>query len=377
MDIKDEVVRLYVKKYVMPRALIFDKPGFVDFKISGKTNIFARQILMPESLFVTFEKNLIEKTGDKGAKKLYSVGKQFGWSFAQLGRFENIKDHPGEGVKDWVVIATKFIEGTYASNISQSIDVSQKSVDFSLTNFSVCEKLGYDYFLAVGGAAGVMAWIFQDPAIEGVLYESKTQGEDNISKVLCAPSALLSTKFDKEKVFTETNLSDFDPEPANYQSLNEEVDFGESKSFQSYLNSKIFDYSRGKITYNGERFFLMEATSLYILERALDKEDAQILADAAFSVGYNIFGDFGGKSLSAVSELLTALGWGKVSVLGSSKKPKVIIEHYPWTKFYNDIDYVIPRFLLSGILSKLRGEKIQLGSVVKDISKGYLNLMFE
>jgi hypothetical protein len=142
MDIKDDVVRLYVKRFVIPKALIFDKPAFVDFKISGKTNVFARQILVPEAFFIRLEKKLVEKYKDAGKSAMYSIGKKFGYSFSQLGRFENINDHPGDSVKDWIIIASKFVEGTYASEIKQTADVGKKTVDYMLKNFVVCRSLG-------------------------------------------------------------------------------------------------------------------------------------------------------------------------------------------------------------------------------------------
>ena len=146
MDIKDDVVRLYVKRFVIPKALIFDKPAFVDFKISGKTNVFARQILVPETFFVDLEKRLVDEYGDAGKSAMYSIGKKFGYSFSQLGRFENIKDHPGDAVKDWVIVASKFVEGTYASEIKQTTDVANETVDYVLKNFVICRNLGYDFF---------------------------------------------------------------------------------------------------------------------------------------------------------------------------------------------------------------------------------------
>ncbi|MCK5477167.1 MAG: hypothetical protein KAI55_04565, partial [Candidatus Aenigmarchaeota archaeon] len=199
MDIKDSLVRLYVRKYIIPRALIFDKPGFVDFKISGKTEIFARQIILPEDFFVKFEQKIVEEFGEEGEKKLYSMGKIFGYSFAQQGRFENIKDHPGDKVKDWVVVASKFVEGTYASKITQRIDISKKTVDYTLKNFVICRKIGYDFIFAIGGAAGLIAWILQDNKIEGVLYNSESIGEENISRVKCAPPEILQ-KSSKNKI---------------------------------------------------------------------------------------------------------------------------------------------------------------------------------
>ena len=90
-------------------------------------DVFARQVLVPENLFVELERYIIEKYGDSGKDAMYSIGKKFGYSFSQLGRFENINDHPGDGVKNWIIIASKFVEGTYASEIRQTSNISEKN----------------------------------------------------------------------------------------------------------------------------------------------------------------------------------------------------------------------------------------------------------
>jgi hypothetical protein len=129
--------------------------------------------------------------------------------------------------------------------------------------------------------------------------------------------------------------------------------------------------------YSNQRFFLAEATALYLLEKYLDTESKKILEDAAFSTGFDIFGTFGNGNLLAVSEVLTALGWGKITILGSKTNMKLVLEHYPWTKYYNDVDFCIIRGLLSGAISNITGSKVTFKTTVKDISKGYLNLMFQ
>ena len=269
VDVKDSVVRLYVKRFVIPRALIFDRPGFVDFKISGKTTVNLRQLLLPESFFVALEKQLVTEFGAEGEQTLYSIGKRFGYSFALNGRFENIKDHPGEAVKDWVMIASKFVEGTYASNISQETDVKNKTVKYELKNFVVCRKLGYDFFLATAGAAGIIAWILQDIKIEGHMYDSLFKGSDQFCKVTCAPVDVLSKQF-KEQVYSETQVDDLLEDASTYRSFNTEVDIQYKKSFESYLNAKLFSYSEGIIVYKQkERFFLMEVSGMYLLEKGM------------------------------------------------------------------------------------------------------------
>ena len=376
MDLKDTLVKLYVRKYVIPRALIFDKPGFLDFKISGKTEIFARQLIVPELFFVNFEKKLIEKFGQSGAKKLYSVGKRFGYSFAQLGRFENINDNPGEAVKDWIIIATKFIEGTYAKNISQNIDVSSKTVEYSLTDFVVCEKLGYDYFLAQGGAAGVIAWIFQDSSIEGYLKGSSSKNDNYICEVVCSPKDKLIDRFDSKDILIENDLSGLEHDAASYNSFNSEVDLGVTTSFQTLLDTRTFEYNEGKVIYQNNRFFLLEATALYMLEETFSGDMRKILADTAYEIGDTVISQLSKGTITDISEILTALGWGKVTIL-STNPFKVVLEHFPWTRLSSKSDFVIISNMLSGCLSRIAGKSCRFNKCLKDTSNGYLNILLE
>jgi outer membrane beta-barrel protein len=62
---------------------------------------------------------------------------------------------------------------------------------------------------------------------------------------------ILSKKFQGKRLFRETNLSGLEHDASSYESFNAEVDIGESKSFQSYLNAKIFDYKSGHIELSG------------------------------------------------------------------------------------------------------------------------------
>jgi len=377
-NLKDSVVSLYVKKFIIPRALIFDKPGFVDFKISGKTTIFLRQLVVPETFFVLFEKKIVDEFGRKGEELLYSLGKIFGYSFAQNGRFENIKDHPGEKIIDWIKIANKFVEGTYASSITEKIDVNQKIIDYELKNFVVCRKLGYDHFFACGGAAGLIAWILQDKNIEGWLYGSKYDGGSHLCKVKCALPKTISKELGVEP-FMETNLDGLDGDMQTYQAFNKETDISNKKSFQDYLNSKLFTYVNGIITYGqSERFFLMEVSGMYLLERGItNKRMKKIMFDSAFDTGQNLFGGWYGNDLSSVMDLLSALGWGEVMILKSGKGITVMIKHFPWTKYYKETKFLIIRGLLSGIFSKIYGKRVIFKDAKVSTSEGYLTLLFD
>ena len=377
VDIKDDVVRLYVKRFVIPRALIFDKPGFVDFKISGKTNVFARQVLVPENFFVNLEKNIVEEYGKDGKSAMYSIGKKFGYSFSQLGRFENINDHPGNSVKDWIIIASKFVEGTYASEITQTAKIEDKTVDYILKDFVICRKLGYDFFLATGGAAGVIAWLLQDKNIEGYYYDSKLENENHSCKVKCAPFDKLN-KISTDNVFNENDLDNLKQDVQMYNKFNEEVKIRYTKSFDSYLNAKIFSYEKGIIKYKNtqERFFLMEVSGLYLLESVLkSKKLDKSVFDIAYDTGKNMLDDLN-YNIESMLELMTALGWGEVILL-PGKDINIVINHFPWTGWYKSIDYLVIRGLLSGILSKIYKKDVRLDKPKIDIHNNYLSLVFK
>ena len=76
-------------------------------------------------------------------------------------------------------------------------------------------------------------------------------------------------------------------------------------------------------------------------------------------------------------ELLSALGWGEVLVLSSGEKLKVIINYFPWTKFYKEIDFLMIGGFLSGLCSRVYGKEIILKKPKVDVSKGHLALLFE
>lgn len=378
MKIKDDIVGFYIKRFIMSRGFIIDKPGFISFRISGKTNVFARQIVFPESFFIELEKKVVELTGEEGKKLLYSIGKKFGYSFGAIGKFENIKDHPGEKVKDWISIATKFVEGVYANEVAYEIDVKNRIVDYTLKNFAICRKLGYDFFLASGGAAGLLSWMFQDPTIEGVLYESIKTGDFYTCKVKCAPKPVLK-KFAKD-FYTETNLEGLDQDEQTYRTLNQESPIQYSKSFQSYINSGVFTYSKGLITYGNERFLPVEVSGLFLLERGLSVNNKlkKIIFDATFLTGESILANYNSTDVNDLLEFLSALGWGEVLLFKSQgKKYNVSVRYFPWTKWYKGVDYIIFSGLLSGFFSKIYNKRIVFKKPRISVAQGNLTLIFE
>lgn len=380
MPLKDNFVGMYLKRFVIPGALVFNKPGFLDFKISGKTNIYARQIFYPEDFFVDFESKMVSKFGNDGRQKLYSIGKKFGYRFAQSGKFENIKDNPGDKIKDWVFITSKFIEGTYASSIENVTDPQIPKTDYSLKKFAVLEKLGYEYIFATGGTAGMMAWMFQDPTVEVVLHDSKKVDDLFECNVTAAPYSYLKENYSGLDLFSETNLDGLLEAFQDYVKFNAQAQTSCTKSFQTYLDFKFFDYQGGIVKFKDKRFFLFEVSGTYLLELELknsgNSKYVDLLFDSAFITGKDILSQFG-KNQKDIFDVLSALGWGEVLPFSSSSTEiKVLVNHFPWSKWYKEVDYIIMRGFLSGIMSQLTGKKVIFEKPIVDLTKGHLSLLF-
>ncbi|MEM4391020.1 MAG: hypothetical protein QXX06_04120, partial [Candidatus Diapherotrites archaeon] len=268
--------------------------------------------------------------------------------------FENVKDHPGEKIKEWIVIASKFVEGTYASNIDNRINVVQKRTDYYLKNFVILRRLGYDYIFALGGSTGLMSWIFQDVTIEGLLYDIKKIDNNYEATVTNAPIEVLKNIFPKEEIFIETNFENLEENLNLYKEFNRYDKIIYTKSFQTYLNAGFIKYNQGIVEICGYRFFLFEVSGTYLLEIEMKNKGQQyveILYESAIYAGKNVYASFTYK-IQELFELLSALGWGEVLLISQSKnKIKVLINHFPWSKWYKDVDFIIINGFLSGIFS--------------------------
>jgi predicted hydrocarbon binding protein len=377
MQIKDKVVGWYVKHYLMPRAQIIDKPGFVIFNVTGKTQIFARQIIIPESFFVLLEKQLRDKLGDEGKRLLYSTGKRFGVRFSIMGSFSKKGEMADNKLSDYIGMVNKFIEGTYASDISAEIDVSKKRVLYDMKNFVVCSKIKNASFLPLGAGCGLIAYILDDETIEGVHLECQSAG-NKTCKILYAPMKELE-KEGYTNVFKETNLKGLEFSP-DYEQMNSIQETENSQySFNQLIDAGLFSFEQGIILRNNQRYFIYEISGIYLLEQELGKNSIakKILYDVSYETGKNLeLVEKDENPLKGIIDLLTAFGWGDVLILEKSSKYFVNIKYFPWTKFYEEIDFIVFRGLLAGMLSSVSNRDVKFKDVEKDVSQGYLSLVF-
>jgi predicted hydrocarbon binding protein len=377
MPLKDAVVGWYVKHYIIPRAQILDSPGFVVFNVSGKSPIFARQVIVPELIFILLEKSLIQKFGDSAKSKLYSVGKKFGYRFSIMGKFSQKGDLKEKDLASYIEMINKFIEGTYATNISCSIDIANEVVEYYAKNFVVSSKTGHGYFLPLGAVSGMMSYIFDNPKIEGIQIASQGTGADNC-QILCGPAEWLRKRV--KNLFTESNLGGLDTEP-EYASMNKiQKTENSNYSFSQFIDAGMFSFNQGLVMGGEQRYFIYEISGLHMLEWYLQEEPEakQIIKTAAYEAGKKIASEFP-DSLSErfLMDLFTAFGWGDVLVLEKNKKQMVEFKYAPWTKFCKNIDFIIPCGLLEGFLSIILKRNIKLNAVEKETSQGFLDLLFQ
>ena len=351
----------------MPRSLIFDKPPFVSFNVSGKMKIFSRQVIFPESFLLSFEAGIISKLGMRGKRKLYSVGKRFGYRFAIIGNFVSKGDVPDNELSEFIGVVLKFIEGTYASEIKGEYDVQKEFVKFYLDNFVIVRQTGRGYFLPLGGATGLIAKLFNNQRIEGSFLEK----EGKYDVIYCSDSQNMPNVSEK---FFQTNLSDLDVSP-KYSSFNQIVDIKGAVSLKNLLDVKYFSYEDGILQHGLERFFLLEASGWYLLEVEFskEKETKELLFSSAFNTGTVIMNN---PTLQEVSGFISGTGWGIPTVLSKKDKLSVILEHVPWTKYCDQINFSILNGLLCGLLSSVYKRKVLFSSPIKDLNKGYLSLQF-
>ncbi|MFH1752016.1 MAG: hypothetical protein ABH821_03720 [archaeon] len=351
MTLKDNVLGFYVKHFLMPRAQILDKPGFIVFNVSGPNAVFARQVLIPEQFFV-----LLEKKVDK--KILYSVGKKFGYRFALIGNFSRKGEISDGKLPEYIQMVNKFIEGTYASKIDCKIDLSIPRIEYFLDNFVVCNKTT-GYFLPLGAAAGMLSYILND-SIDGKHLECESNGKSE-----CKLEYSLS-----EKDFDFSCLS----VSPDYLSMNSVKELLEKQlSLQKLIDASVFSFEKGILSCQNQRFFILEVSALYLLEKELPKK---VLENVSFETGKFIAETLSIGSLDSLSDFLTAFGFGEVVIFKEKSKLIVNLKYFPWTKFENEVSFVFVKSLLEGTITSVQKRQVLLSLIEKNVLQGSLTLFF-
>lgn len=359
MAIKDEIVSWFIRNVAIPRLEIIDHPGFIAMKPLISARVFSRQILMPESFLTDLENKIVEKYGDEGRRALYSIGKRFGYRFFIMIEPPTIKECTKTEFRGVAYFVGRFVECTYASEISHKIYFDSNELDLTMDEYIVCRNNGNGYIMTEGGLGGIWAYVMCDPSIEATQPRCQGRG-DKKCEVICAPPKILEKK--GLTFFKETNLEDLEIEYDRYEEMNKirETQYAKN-SFEDLINIGFFDYSRGVVKHKDERYFLCEASLPYIIEMELKKLEGatKILFDCAFDHGKKIAKLQGECNFQEfMMQFLSACGYGDILVLELGGGYKVTNFYFPWTKFADEVKFEMYRGLVSGLISGCLNKEI-------------------
>jgi hypothetical protein len=358
MVVKDKLAGWYIQNFVISKSQVFDSPGFISFKLSGKELRYSRQIIFSEKFFVDLENEICNELGEAGKQLLYSLGKKFGYRFAIVASLNQFDDLRSKAFEKYTYLLVRFVEGTYSSGISHSVDSSNEIINFELNNFVICSKSGKGFFLSAGGIAGIWAWLTDNKLVETVHYACQGRG-DLRCQVVCGEAGKIKQVV-KEDLFTETNLSNLNLDKEYFNiNLPKQIQ-NSSKSFQFFLDAKVFNYSKGIVMHGAERFFIIESSIIYLLENVLAENQIahNILSRTAFDFGNKLLEN--NKSASYLVDLLAALGFGDAFILKKKESFRINIDYFPWTGLANNTKHVFMQNFLSGALTTISGSKVAL-----------------
>lgn len=372
--VKDEILTWFLKNVYLPRLEIIDKPGFI-LVSSGK--IALRDIAFPEYIFIELEKRI------KG-NILYSVGKTFGYNYALNTETPVIGNVERKKFLESFYFIVRYIESiSYGRNLKHTLDYENKIFEMRANDFIICSKNGLGRTIMEGTIAGFCCYAFSDKSIEGVQLKCQGRG-DSECRLICAPSSTLKQR--GIKFASSKNIEDFSIDE-KYLRINAERTTQFSKqSIKSLIDSGIFEYDHGTIDYNGERFFLCEASMMYCLETAIKKIKGakKLLFDISFDWGKTVVSaELNGKSklLSSgkdceqfISDFVPALGWGDIQISKKSGRYEIISNYFPWTRMDRGVEYIMFRGILSGLLSGFLGRKVVFSKISTSLLQGYFSI---
>lgn len=369
MPLKDSIVSWYIQNIFLPKREIIDKPGFIVTTFTeDKETTYLREIFVSEMLFEEIENKVVQEYGEIGKQVLYSAGKKFGYTYAQISTFPSINMVSEKEFKDFAYFLVRYIEGMFSTKAKHSIDVENKIFEISFGDYIVCRHNGLGYIMGSGGTAGIWSYALQDASIEGIQLKCQGRG-DNECKFLCSPQKIMGEK--GLDCLCETNMTKLEY-GEEYKAINIIRDTTYShNSLKDLLDSGFFEYEQGMLTFNSIRFFPVESHILYILENEILRLEngEKFLFQVCMGYGRRIAKLYTGDDwVSFLADFFPALGFGDIAVL-DFEQPKIASMFYPWTTFSDKSKYIIFRGMISGIISELSGVETVLGSCDSDLGE--------
>lgn len=357
MRLTDNLISLYIRSILIPKAEDFSKPGYVFTKLTRDSEkIMLRDVFIPEEWVSELEVQTKKLYGDKGLEILYKIGKNGGYTYANFSGLETIETKPGKkDFEEYFRLLLLYIAGTYGADVDYEMDVTTKYSKQSYSNFVVCPKNGIGEIVITGSAAGIWAWMLQDKTVEGIHTECLGRG-DKMCTVVLGPPEKIGVSGQGRKPFKVPELIDINL-TEEYLTLNQPHPTENAKtSLESMINYKVIEFKDGSVTFHNKRFFEWDAHYIYFLEQLYT--DQELLFDLTKQYYQKVGEEMGDKlSVDYISNFLGAMGWGDISIYSG---PKVQVKHYPYTSLYQKTQYTLIRGILSGLLTTLHKEDVNL-----------------
>ncbi len=370
MRIRDKIIDWYIRNIYFPKFEIIDKPAFICERVGQQKDNYLREITLNENFIVNLENSL-----KKENSTLYYIGKKFGYNYSNLSKFTNIKSATKKDILRDAYFLVRYIEAISSyGKLTHKIDYDKKIFTLNMKDYIVCSKNGLGYIFSFGSIGGIWSYVMQDLTIEAV--QPKCQGRgDKECLVIAAPYETLIKMGYKPIRCEEIEKVEMSQE---YKKFNEiRPTKWATKSLKNLIDSGIFEYKHGQVTYKGERFFLCEASFMYILEKELKKikNGLKILWDCSFEFGKNL-AKISGKQdpCKFITDFFSALGFGDILVLKKKGKYEITVKYFPWFNYEKEIDFTMFRGMLSGVISGFTGKEIVLKKIEKDTREGNLSL---
>ncbi len=379
MAIKDATVSWFIRNVLLPRNEIIDRPGFIVLKIGKKkaiTNL--REVVIPEGIFAELEKGIVTKHAEKGRQLLYSIGKRFGYRYASASHLPTIKESSEGDFLKFAYFVVRYIESIYSSKMTHEIDMARQLFTLSMNDYIVCSRNGIGHLLTEGSIAGIWAYVVQNMNIEGV--QTKCQGrQDAFCEVVCAPRDYFAEK--RMKCFSEGRLDNLSIRLPQYNNINcvRTSKFAKN-SLKTIIDAGFIKYAHGTMTYKDERFLLLESSVMYLLEMGLKKLPGglDLLWRTSFAWGKAFSGKFDKQDpCKFIKDLFPGFGFGDFFASAEGGKYKITVGFFPWNEWADEVEFVMFRAMLSGIISGMTGKKVELKKIRKSVFSDGFSLVIE
>ncbi len=307
---------------IMPNITKINVPGYTynSMEMVGGGAAFERILFFPESFFVHLENSIIETYGTEGRKRLYALGKKFGY------RLASVLQLPRNDPNFAMALITKFLEASYAEKINLvQFDAEKKVVEFYTKGLAVTSKNGHGYILTVGGCAGGVGYLLNDYKLE---CSSKKISDLEYSLIAAYPGELEA----KGMEVIECNDTPTPVDNSQYLRFNSPPDkpIGDL-SLKRLIELGLISYNSGKMGFPKVPGMLIPLEPFLMLgiEGTFDENT---VAAAAYWCFLEIGGGTERKknAVTYIAEVLTGLGFGNIGTIDQEDSTIINITGYPW-----------------------------------------------